>query len=55
MNGRRLNPALRNGGIIVEYVTWSDLVQILIAFSTTGAFLVALVALMYNVINNKKK
>ena len=38
-----------------NYITWPDLVQIIIALSTTGAFIVALVALFYNIFTNKKK
>ena len=36
-----------------NYVTWSDLIQLFIAFSSWTAVIVALIALFYNI--HKKK
>ena len=36
-----------------SYVTWSDLIQLLIAFSSWAGVIVALIALFYNIYKKK--
>lgn len=49
-----VNPAPRNGGVAMEnYVTWSELIQLIIAFANVGTFIVAIIALFSNKGNNR--
>lgn len=44
-----VNPAPRNGGVAMEnYVTWSELIQLIIAFANVGTLIVAIIALFSN-------